>query len=692
MLTIKDIALAAGVSVGTVSNVLNGKTTVSLTKIKQVEEAIARLGYQRNGQAARLKNGDSRRIALIMPNMQEVAYHRLFEALSLLLESKGYRLDLYLSFDLPEKEQTILQGIVQEHYFALLSVPTLSREHYQALFGGQAVPFFFLLRGEDCFSPDYSALFPSIYTQLSALNCRHCTLVAETLSGFTQSEAEQLKAFLAAKGIAASIRSVEQLNHSALLALSEKSGDEAILIPSLSKARQMLQIYAENPPLVLSFSANHSLPEPNLHLCALDFDTLARQIVGQLFPPEAEIEYQHHAFCSQPLFTAQADTLNLLAVPSPSITALSQLLPQFTCQSGMTVNLHLRAFHELPNELAENGKAFDLVRIDMESLPYFAEYFSPLNQFSEAELAAYFPKTIVERFAKAGGQIVALPFDPSIQMLYYRKDMFENAKIKRHYYERYKSELTVPTTFKAFNQIAEFFSGQWEDNPFQAGTVLMPDDRDVLASEFLLRYYAYADTMFADNQVKLQGKAAENALKSLKELRKSSILLKKGWWKEAINEFASGQIPMGIVYMNHFAYCATENSTTNVAFAPVPHGMPLLGGGSLAIVKNSLKQAACGQFLCWFMHPSVHAQYLRLGGISAKNGSLPLVETACSVPYLHFAQNAGFLGIRENRLPNGEAVNLRHIEQIIGQYVQRYLNEEMSEKTAVRALNQALAG
>ena len=47
--TIKDIASAAGVSVGTVSKVLNGDRTIKEKNLKTVEEAIAQLHYARTG-------------------------------------------------------------------------------------------------------------------------------------------------------------------------------------------------------------------------------------------------------------------------------------------------------------------------------------------------------------------------------------------------------------------------------------------------------------------------------------------------------------------------------------------------------------------------------------------------------------------------------------------------------------------
>ena len=46
--TIKDVAKAAGVSVATVSRVLNNSATVSASATEQVNNAIEKLGYSPN--------------------------------------------------------------------------------------------------------------------------------------------------------------------------------------------------------------------------------------------------------------------------------------------------------------------------------------------------------------------------------------------------------------------------------------------------------------------------------------------------------------------------------------------------------------------------------------------------------------------------------------------------------------------
>ncbi len=63
---IKDVALRAGVSIGTVSNVLNRPDVVSERTRTRVLEAITELGFVRNESARQLRNGLSRTLAYVL--------------------------------------------------------------------------------------------------------------------------------------------------------------------------------------------------------------------------------------------------------------------------------------------------------------------------------------------------------------------------------------------------------------------------------------------------------------------------------------------------------------------------------------------------------------------------------------------------------------------------------------------------
>ncbi|MET9741826.1 LacI family DNA-binding transcriptional regulator, partial [Streptomyces sp. NPDC006422] len=66
---IKDVAREAGVSVGTVSNVLNKPDRVSEPTRRHVQQVIARLGYVRSEYARQLRAGHSRIVSLLVLDM-----------------------------------------------------------------------------------------------------------------------------------------------------------------------------------------------------------------------------------------------------------------------------------------------------------------------------------------------------------------------------------------------------------------------------------------------------------------------------------------------------------------------------------------------------------------------------------------------------------------------------------------------
>ncbi|MCB2411861.1 LacI family transcriptional regulator [Demequina sp. TTPB684] len=109
--SVRDVALRAGVSVGTVSNVLNRPSRVRPDTIAKVSAAIAELGFVPNAAARQLRAGKSTSIALIVldignPFFTDVALgverRAALEGMSVLLansgddaEREGQQLDLF---------------------------------------------------------------------------------------------------------------------------------------------------------------------------------------------------------------------------------------------------------------------------------------------------------------------------------------------------------------------------------------------------------------------------------------------------------------------------------------------------------------------------------------------------------------------------------------------------------------------
>lgn len=93
--TIKDVAKAAGVSVATVSRVLNNSATVSTTATEQVNKAIKELGYSPNFLGRNLRKCETNVILAIIPSTEHTFYSDIVRGMQNAASEQGY--DILLS-------------------------------------------------------------------------------------------------------------------------------------------------------------------------------------------------------------------------------------------------------------------------------------------------------------------------------------------------------------------------------------------------------------------------------------------------------------------------------------------------------------------------------------------------------------------------------------------------------------------
>ena len=67
--TIKEVAERAGVTIGTVSHVINGTAPISPETTQRVREAVRELDYKPNPMARYMRSKKSRMIGLMIPNL-----------------------------------------------------------------------------------------------------------------------------------------------------------------------------------------------------------------------------------------------------------------------------------------------------------------------------------------------------------------------------------------------------------------------------------------------------------------------------------------------------------------------------------------------------------------------------------------------------------------------------------------------
>lgn len=105
MAGIKDVARRAGVSISTVSNVMNGSKTVSRELEKKVLESVEYLGYHANPIASGLRSSRSNTIGVIITSFQRVFFGQILKGIQDTVVKQGYMVSVFDSDNDFEKEK-----------------------------------------------------------------------------------------------------------------------------------------------------------------------------------------------------------------------------------------------------------------------------------------------------------------------------------------------------------------------------------------------------------------------------------------------------------------------------------------------------------------------------------------------------------------------------------------------------------
>ncbi|GAA4702821.1 LacI family DNA-binding transcriptional regulator [Nocardioides conyzicola] len=121
--SVKDVAAAAGVSLGTVSNVLNRPDRVSPETREKVQRAMLDLGFVRNESARQLRAGTSRTLAYVMLDAANPFFTDVSAGIDEAAEAAGLSLVLCNSRNSAEREASHLTLLEQQRVQGLLVTP-----------------------------------------------------------------------------------------------------------------------------------------------------------------------------------------------------------------------------------------------------------------------------------------------------------------------------------------------------------------------------------------------------------------------------------------------------------------------------------------------------------------------------------------------------------------------------------------
>lgn len=138
--TIYDVAREAGVSMATVSRVVNGNPNVKPTTRKKVSEAIKRLGYRPNAVARGLASKKTTTVGVIIPDISSVFFSELARGIEDIATMYKYNIILCNSDQNKDKEIRLIQTLLGKQVDGIVFMGGRIAEEHVGEFNNTSVP------------------------------------------------------------------------------------------------------------------------------------------------------------------------------------------------------------------------------------------------------------------------------------------------------------------------------------------------------------------------------------------------------------------------------------------------------------------------------------------------------------------------------------------------------------------------
>ena len=113
--TIYEVAKASGVSLATVSRVINKQGNVTEATRKKVEETVTRLGYKPSAVAQALATNRSTNIGVVIPAANYVYISNMLNGITDAAKEKGYTLSLFVTQHQREDAIKVVEKVITSH-------------------------------------------------------------------------------------------------------------------------------------------------------------------------------------------------------------------------------------------------------------------------------------------------------------------------------------------------------------------------------------------------------------------------------------------------------------------------------------------------------------------------------------------------------------------------------------------------
>jgi len=738
MATIKDVARTAGVSQGTVSNVLRGETGVSLDKVKKVEEAIKVLGYKPHTMARSLKTSKSMNVGVVLPSITDPRFSQVFIGIERVLNERCYNTSLYITSEIAENEKkalTMIQGLRMDGVIIATCQPQNSELFEQLLGSGMKMVFLEReVQSKDCNFIGFNNKV-TIYNIVEKLLSRGFENIA-LITGPDEYSCEKhcidgYREALIQKGFKINSRYIEVTNFNkesafkaAFRLLQLKEIPDVIIASGTPLAEGILEAVkiiggnlvkipeivclsedtwvSSSHPSILKLPREFILMGENAGRILLsNFDNPAFHDSKRVVLDGPDIDIIRTPKLPNAKKTCEScsnETLKVLMLDSSAAYATFSLLADFAKNEGIKVTIDVLDYKNIYEAIKKESLtgSYDVFEVDIPWIPEFADkgLLMNLSEYirNDPESIEKMIPGILDDFSKYEKNFYALPYWYCSQLLFYRKDLFDSIKYRRMFYEEYKTELRPPKTWVEFNAVAKFFTKQYNpESEVLYGTTLGGKFSSGAVCEFLPRMWAFGGKSFnEEGDVVLCSKETIRALTNYCESFKyASPTSPEHWWGEQVEEFYEGKAAMMMLFSAH-ATDITDRSKSrvvgNIGFDVIPGRKPLLGGWSLGINNLSSRKEEAYKFIKWACCGRLAIPSTILGGFTPCVEIYRNAELLSTCPWLPKSLEI-FDSCSKRSMPKskcGSVLSERSYEEILGGAVHKSITNLVQPEEAIK--------
>ncbi|MEG0834284.1 MAG: LacI family DNA-binding transcriptional regulator [Christensenellaceae bacterium] len=666
MVTIIDVAKAAGVSCGTVSNVLNKKGNVKADKIRLIEDAIKRLGYSVNESARTLRKLGKRSISLVVPDMRGKHYIDLYESISSCMRAYDYSVEIYSTNNLFYHEKNIIQKLVSSNVSCIVAFPTFinAAEVYDSIPNSIALIIVGprpknILRPYINASFDYGQMATDIVEYIIDRGYKKSAVFIDNVR-FSSKFTNVLQQKLTRSCISVSI--LGSSNRTSIIRafefISANADYDVIVTSNTTRAQAIKQVYEllhpKKEPEIITLTSSISIFEGNFTAVYQDYKKLGTMLSDVLIGAFSSdsvandcLVLKSEGINRRPLLFGNFSGTKALEVLVPEnrcTLAMSHLLPKFESSSKIKVNMSFYPAANL-NEVLVSGRVaqYDLFISDMN---YFENYTKGLYldasadraQFNELQSlidpsSTYFPHVGENRFCYS--------FNAECLMLFYRNDILSEQREKRLYYESFYNELSYPKTLEEFDRISSYFNRSSNpSSPILYGLAMSSINSESFWSEFFWRILA-CNTELLDEKGRLHFNAptvvaaVEKFFSNLSKSNASSL----NQTSSAVDEFARGNSVLSIMTTGDAAVFNDNKFgaiAEHVKCFDTPESIPVVKSDIIGIVDGSDMISEACAFLRWAFHSSISGIITLMSGQPITRSSTSNNEILSLYPWLKY--------------------------------------------------------